>query len=84
MRQLEFKNPTARSVAVSITVIPLLLVALTTSAKAQQSPPQGCHAVEKREYDSAKKQKLLYGRFGYYRRTGRILRRYYWYCAPGH
>jgi hypothetical protein len=83
MRQLEFKNLTVRSVAASIAVIALLFLVLPFSANAQQPPHKGCYAVDKREYDSAKKQKLLYGRFGYYLRTGRVLRRHYWYCPPG-
>ncbi len=66
----------------SIAVIALLAFAFSSSTNAEQTPQppwKGCYAVDKREYDSAKKQKLLHGR-GTYVRTGRLLRRHYWYC----
>jgi hypothetical protein len=83
MRQLEFKNLTVRPATASIAAMTLLSLVLPFSANAAQPPRKGCYAVDKREYDSAKKQKLLNGRFGYYLRTGRVLRRSYWYSAPG-
>ena len=49
-------------------------------AKAQQPPYTGCVAVSKQEYNSAKRQKMLRTRFSAYVRTGRIGRRFYWYC----
>lgn len=59
-----------------------LVLAFSLSANAKQ-PPQppwnGCQSVDKREYASAKRQKLLHGR-GKYVSTGRVLHRYYWYC----
>jgi hypothetical protein len=59
----------------------LLVAAFSSpSAKAQQPPNQGCVAVSQQEYDSAKRQKLLRTRFSAYIRTGRIGRRFYWYC----
>jgi hypothetical protein len=62
-------------------VVGLALMAFTTSsAKAQQPPRNGCVAVAKSEYASAKRAKLLRGRYGTYVRTGRVLRRFYWYC----
>jgi len=62
-------------------VIGLMLIAfLSSSAIAEQPPQDGCVAVPKSQYDSAKKQNLLSNRFGMYVRTGRFLRRYYWYC----
>ena len=62
-------------------VIGLALIAfLTLSAKAQQPPQTGCVAISKGEYASAKRQKLLRNRYGAYVRTGRPLRRFYWYC----
>lgn len=62
-------------------VIGLMLTTLFSSAvNAQQPPRKGCVAVAKREYDSAKKEKLLRNRYGMYVRTSRLLRRYYWYC----
>ena len=62
-------------------VIGLMLIALSSSsANAQQLPREGCRAVSKIEYDSAKRQYLLHGRFGSYVRTGHFWRHYYWYC----
>jgi hypothetical protein len=51
-----------------------------SSTYAQQGAPARCSIVAKQEYDAAKKQNLLRGRFGGYLRTGRIGRRQYWYC----
>jgi hypothetical protein len=64
------------------TAIGLMLIAFySSSVNAQQPPFKGCVAVSKSEYNSAKKKKLLRTRFGSYVRTGRLLRRhYYWYC----
>ena len=63
-------------------VIGLALIAFPiSSAKAQQPPRTGCVAFSKSEYDSAKRQKLLRNRYGTYVRTGRPLRRFYWYCG---
>lgn len=50
------------------------------STRAQQTPPARCSSVSKQEYDAAKKENLLRGRFGGYLRTGGIGRRQYWYC----
>ena len=62
-------------------VIGLALIAFpTSSAKAQQPPRTGCVAVSKSEYASANRQKLLRNRYGAYVRTGRPMRRFYWYC----
>jgi hypothetical protein len=64
-----------------IAVIGLVLVAFSSSSvNAEQLPPKGCLAVSKSEYDSAKRQNLLRTRFARYMRTGRLLKRYYWYC----
>jgi len=61
--------------------IGLMLFALpSSSANAQQPPWGGCRAVSKIEYNSAKRQYLLHGRFGSYVRTGHFWRHYYWYC----
>jgi hypothetical protein len=63
-------------------VLGLMLVAFSpSSAKAQQPPRNGCVVVTKSEYDSAKNKNLLRTRFGNYLRTGRLLRRAYWYCT---
>jgi hypothetical protein len=65
-------------------VIGLMLTAFSSSASsavnAEQPPPKGCAPVSKSEYDSAKRQNLLRTRFTRYVRTGRLLKRYYWYC----
>jgi hypothetical protein len=50
------------------------------AANSEPPPWEGCAAVPKIQYDSAKQKFLLVGRFGYYLRTGRFLRRRYWYC----
>ena len=66
---------------ISVTaVIPLMLIRFPAYAKAEQPPRDGCVTVSKIEYDSAKKQCLLSGNNGVYVRTGRFLRRSYWYC----
>ena len=59
----------------------MLAAFLVASADAQQPPRQRCLEVSKSEYDMARKQKLLRNRFGDYVRTGRMLRRHYWYCT---
>jgi hypothetical protein len=64
-----------------VAAISAVLIALTTSSlNAQQPPREGCRATSKVEYDSAKRQYLLRGRFGMYVRTGSLWRRYYWFC----
>jgi hypothetical protein len=64
-----------------IAVIGLVLVAFSSSSvNTEQLPPKGCLAVSKSEYDSAKRQNLLRTSFAKYMRTGRLLKRYYWYC----
>jgi len=59
-----------------------MLIALfaAPAAHAAQPPGPGCRPASKIEYQSAKRQYLLTGRFGAYVRTGRIWRRSYWYC----
>jgi len=49
-------------------------------AHAQQPPYTGCVAVSKQEYNSARRQHMLRTRFSAYVKTGRIGRRFYWYC----
>jgi hypothetical protein len=66
---------------ISVTaVIALMLIRFPAYAKAEQPPRDGCVAVSKVEYDSAKKQYLLSSNNGVYVRSGRFLRRSYWYC----
>ncbi len=58
-----------------------MLVSLTvSSAKAEAPPAEGCRAVSKVEYDSARENYLLRNRFGAYVRTGHVWRHHYWYC----
>ena len=64
-----------------IVVIGLMLIAFPfSSVNAEQRPHKGCVGVSKDEYQGAKRKKLLRTRFGTYVRTGRLWRRYYWYC----
>lgn len=58
----------------------MLVAFLSPSVNAAEPPREGCVAVSKQEFDSAKKQNLLRSRFSTYVRTGRLGRRYYWYC----
>ena len=60
-------------------VLGLLMV---SSAHAQQAPRANCVAVTKQEYNNARKTKLQQQRFGEYVRTGRVLKRFYWFCSP--
>jgi hypothetical protein len=71
-----------RHVAQGVCAAALLLAAFSPAmAKDPEPPRNGCAAITKAEYDSAKKQNLLRARFGNYVRTGRPLRRAYWYCT---
>jgi hypothetical protein len=70
-----------RPVGAATAAIGLLAMTLPSlPAHAQQPPYSDCIAVPKIQYDAAKKQYLLQGRFGMYVRTGRFWRRYYWFC----
>ena len=69
-----------RSVASAAMIASTLLAFPAYAAKGQEPPWDGCTAVPKIQYDSAKKQYLLVNRFGSYVRTGRFWRHYYWYC----
>jgi hypothetical protein len=69
-----------RRVVSAVVIWTMLLAAPAHAANAQQPPWDGCVAVPKIQYDSAKKQYLLVNRFGSYVRTGRFWRHYYWYC----
>jgi hypothetical protein len=58
-----------------------MLLALSSSSMSAEQPPfAGCRTASKIEYDSAKRDYLLRNKFGAYVRTGRVWRRYYWYC----
>ncbi len=64
-----------------VCAVGLMLIAFPRfSVSAEEPPAQGCQAVTKQEYDSAKKQKMLRTRYSSYVRTGGIGRRRYWYC----
>lgn len=62
--------------------VAIMMVSVTPafSANTKAPPYPGCVEVAKQEYNAAKKQGLLNTRFNRYVRTGRIGRRYYWYC----
>ena len=53
----------------------------TTSVKAQQPLlREGCRAVSKLEYDTAKREYILISKGGRYVQTGHFWRRSYWWC----
>ena len=56
----------------------MLITFPSPSVNVEQPPREGCVAVSKQE--SANRQKLLHSQFSTYARTGRLGRRYYWYC----
>jgi hypothetical protein len=61
--------------------IAVAFVALAdSSVNPVQTPPKGCVAVVKQEYDSAKRLKLLQTKYSSYAMTGGLGRRSYWYC----
>ena len=73
---------TKREIAIA-TVAGLVFGLLTgSSARAQQAPRANCVAVTKQEYNNARKAKLQQQRFGQYVRSGRVLKRFYWFCSP--
>ena len=55
---------------------------MTSPAQSQQAPRANCVAVTKQEYNNARKTRLQQQRFGEYLRTGRVLKRFYWFCTP--
>jgi hypothetical protein len=59
-----------------------LLTAFTPSSVKAQQPPlrEGCRAVSKLEYDTAKREYVLISKGGRYVQTGHFWRRYYWWC----
>ena len=59
-----------------------LLTAFTPSSVKAQQPPlrEGCRAVSKLEYDTAKREYVLISKGGKYVQTGHFWRRYYWWC----
>ncbi len=76
---------TVGSVLAASTAALVLTLAPSAPAQAQTKKParppyEGCVAVTKQEYDSARRQNLLRTRFSQYLRTGLIGRRHYWYC----
>ena len=79
MRHAQCNTPMKSTGAARVAIAAALLL-LCSPANAAQPPADRCRAASKIEYDSARKQFLLRNRFGAYVRTGRIWRRYYWYC----
>jgi hypothetical protein len=59
-----------------------LLTAFTPSPAKGQQPPlrEGCRAVLKTEYDSAKREYILVSKGGRYLQTGYFWRRHHWWC----
>jgi hypothetical protein len=59
-----------------------LLIAFTPSPAKGQQPPlkEGCRAVSKLEYDTAKREYILISRGGKYVQTGHFWRHQYWWC----
>ena len=64
----------------AIAALAAALIALSPALAKTEEMPWGCMAVTKAEYNAAKKQKILHGTFGVYKKTGRIWRRSYWFC----
>src|SRR6476619_3059389 len=60
-----------------------LLTAFTPSPAKGQQPPlrEGCRAVSKLEYDTAKREYILISKGGRYVQTGHFWRRHYWWCT---
>jgi hypothetical protein len=67
-------------IVATLTATTLMAFPASAAAIADRPPYDGCTAVPKIQYDSAKRQYLLENRFGRYVRTGSIFRRRYWYC----
>ena len=64
-----------------ITIIGGLIIGFTPSlVSAQQPPSEGCRAVSKIEYNSAKAEYLLISRGRVYVQTGHFWPRSYWHC----
>jgi hypothetical protein len=59
-----------------------LLTAFIPSPVRAQQPPlrEGCRAVSKLEYDTAKREYILISKGGRYVQTGHFWRRHYWWC----
>ena len=59
-----------------------LLTAFTPSSVKAQQPPlrEGCRAVSKLEYDTAKREYILISKGGRYLQTGHFWGRHYWWC----
>jgi hydroxyethylthiazole kinase-like sugar kinase family protein len=68
------------SAGCAIAALAAALIALSPTLAKAEEMPWGCMAVTKAEYNAAKKKKMLHGRMGDYRTTGRIWRRSYWLC----
>jgi hypothetical protein len=66
---------------IAVAAVAVLALGLP-AAHSQRAPRVNCVAVTKQEYNNARKSKLQQQRFGEYVRTGRVLKRLYWFCAP--
>jgi hypothetical protein len=65
-----------------LSLVGALLTAFTPSPAKGQQPPlrEGCRAVSKLEYDTAKREYILISKGGRYVQTGHFWRRNYWWC----
>jgi hypothetical protein len=69
-----------KQLRVGLMIAGVSLALLPTRVDAQQAPRPNCVAVTKQEYNNARKSRLQQHRFGEYVRTGRVLKRSYWFC----
>jgi hypothetical protein len=65
----------------SVAVIATVSLFACSSVIAKPLPPkEGCRAVSRLEYNTAKKENVITSKGGRYVRTGPFWRRYYWHC----
>jgi hypothetical protein len=66
----------------SLLLLGALLSAFTPSSVEAQQPPlkEGCRAVSKLEYDTAKREYIVISKGGRYVQAGHFWRRSYWWC----
>jgi hypothetical protein len=64
----------------SLAAIAAVLSFSSSSVLAAPPPREGCRAVSKIEYESAKREYLLISRSRVYVQTGHFWRHHYWHC----
>jgi hypothetical protein len=67
------------SLAAALVTTGLAASFAASSANAQQPPREGCRAVSRLEYTSAKNENVIISKGGRYVRTGPFWRRHYWH-----